>query len=744
MRCIKRYGLACVALTLLILYVNHQAQSALSNGQKNSENHRKRRSRDYNEPNISYDDDDLNGVGFDDEKLTINRVLDSRQCRMENCFNEAICRKHGFNVYIYPRKEEYGTLSNNYQKILSSIKRTPYYTENISEACIKILSLDSIDRDPLSKERYVKNFAGRLSQIPTWNNGENHLVFNLYSGTWPDYLEDLGFDLGHAMLAKASISYQKYRSGFDVSLPLWGETHPSKGKHYAESAVAKWPSFGAHLMSFKGKRYLNGIGSVTRNSLYHLHDGSRSVMLTTCRHGKDWEKLCPNRECIEKCAADNEEYDRWDYISLLKNSTFCLVPRGRRLGSFRFIETLQQACVPVLLADDWVLPFSEVIDWERSTISWEEKLLLELGQHLEDVSPADVLRMRQEGANLYSTYFSSVDQIVRTTLEIIRQRIFPEAAAPKYVWNSTPGTLSLLPNIRPSNTPFYIEKKEHTLDQKFTALIHTVQTVPSSAAPIIKLIKNLWKTDSCGKIIVLWACEHPPPVDSRWPPPPEGKHFVLLREEELKVSNRLFPYDQIEHDAVLSLDNDVSLHPEEIAFAFSTWLSFPERIVGFPSRRHYNRSTSKTTPWRYTSKWGNHYSIVLTGAAFIHKYYFHLFQSLPSTMLKKVNDYSNCEDILMNFMVSEVSGQPPVKVTQKKQYMTKTDSQEPQPQVGKLASRWENNAHFTERQQCMNFFVDEFGTVPLIETEVRFDPLLFRDDVARMRKKYPNVDTVET
>ena len=120
-----------------------------------------------------------------------------------------------------------------------------------------VLSLDSIDRDPLSKERYVKNFAGRLAQIPTWNNGENHLVFNLYSGTWPDYLEDLGFDLGHAMLAKASISYQKYRSGFDVSLPLWGETHPSKGKHYAESAVAKWPSFGAHLMSFKGKQKAN-------------------------------------------------------------------------------------------------------------------------------------------------------------------------------------------------------------------------------------------------------------------------------------------------------------------------------------------------------------------------------------------------------------------------------------------------------------------------------------------------------
>ena len=64
-----------------------------------------------------------------------------------------------------------------------------------------------------------------------------------------------------------------------------------------------------------------------------------------------------DKDCLSKCEADNARYDHWDYEQLIHDSTFCLVPRGRRLGSFRFIETMQQACVPVVLANGWVLPF---------------------------------------------------------------------------------------------------------------------------------------------------------------------------------------------------------------------------------------------------------------------------------------------------------------------------------------------------------------------------------------------------
>ena len=48
----------------------------------------------------------------------------------------------------------------------------------------------------------VSNVKSRLEQLgPMWNGGQNHVVFNLYSGTHPDYNErDIGFDIGKAIL----------------------------------------------------------------------------------------------------------------------------------------------------------------------------------------------------------------------------------------------------------------------------------------------------------------------------------------------------------------------------------------------------------------------------------------------------------------------------------------------------------------------------------------------------------------
>ncbi|XP_045919875.1 exostosin-1a-like [Micropterus dolomieu] len=58
-------------------------------------------------------------------------------------------------------------------------------------------------------------------------------------------------------------------------------------------------------------------------------------------------------------------HTRYDYKEMLHNSTFCLVPRGRRLGSFRFLEALQvQLEKPKL--NKWPSPECAHLRWSQN------------------------------------------------------------------------------------------------------------------------------------------------------------------------------------------------------------------------------------------------------------------------------------------------------------------------------------------------------------------------------------------
>ena len=65
---------------------------------------------------------------------------------------------------------------------------------------------------------------------------------------------------------------------------------------------------------------------------------------------------------------------------MLFNSTFCLIPRGRRLATYRFLEALQVGCIPVMLSNAWILPFSEVINWNLSVIFFDEELITQVNK----------------------------------------------------------------------------------------------------------------------------------------------------------------------------------------------------------------------------------------------------------------------------------------------------------------------------------------------------------------------------
>lgn len=229
-------------------------------------------------------------------------IYKSRRCRMDTCFDFQRCER-GFKIYVYPPQKGEAP-SESYQKILAAIEESRFYTTDPNQACLFVLSIDTLDRDQLSAQ-YVHNVRARIQSLPLWYEGRNHLIFNLYSGTWPDYTEELGFDIGQAMLAKASTDMDNFRPHFDVSIPLFSKDHPQKGGEKGSLNLNNVPPLRKYLLVFKGKRYLTGIGSETRNALYHIHNGDDIILLTTCKHGKDWEKHKDAR-----CDRDNEEYTK--------------------------------------------------------------------------------------------------------------------------------------------------------------------------------------------------------------------------------------------------------------------------------------------------------------------------------------------------------------------------------------------------------------------------------------------------
>ncbi|NWZ74403.1 EXT1A protein, partial [Acrocephalus arundinaceus] len=223
------------------------------------------------------------------------------------------------------------------------------------------------------------------------------------------------------------------------------------------------------------------------------------------------------------------------------------------------------------------------------------------------------------------------------------------------------------------------------------------------------------------------------------------------------LSDRFFPFEAIQTDAVLSLDEDTSLSTSEVDFAFSVWRSFPERIVGFPTQSHF--WDPELGRWGYTSKWTNELSIVLTAAAFYHRYYHSLFtEYLPAGLRELVDGLAACEDILMNVLVAAVTKLPPIKVTQRKQHKEAAGQQAecrdgaagtpPPGQRSPSAPRsapaqpkgTAGSRRFSQRQDCLNQLADWFGYMPLVSSQLRLDPVLFKDQVSVLRKKYPSLE----
>eukprot|EP00966_Prymnesium_polylepis_P027465 634961-Prymnesium_polylepis.1 len=82
----------------------------------------------------------------------------------------------------------------------------------------------------------------------------------------------------------------------------------------------------------------------------------------------------------------------------MRNSTFCLVPRGDSPTSRRLYDAIQAGCIPVVVASKLQLPFESELDWRQFALFYSDEEARQdpcvLFDTLRNVSPARVMELR--------------------------------------------------------------------------------------------------------------------------------------------------------------------------------------------------------------------------------------------------------------------------------------------------------------------------------------------------------------
>ncbi|MBN3307312.1 EXTL2 protein, partial [Amia calva] len=236
---------------------------------------------------------------------------------------------------------------------------------------------------------------------------------------------------------------------------------------------------------------------------------------------------------------------------------------------------------------------------------------------------------------------------------------------------------------------------------------------------LLKLLNHYQAMPQLHKIIIVWNSLGEKVPRELWEALGPHPVPVVFKEQEVNLMrNRLQLFPEQETEAVLMLDDDTLISTPDIDFAFSVWKQFPDQIVGFVPRKHV---TTPSGVYSYGSfelqdpaaGQGDHYSMVLVGAAFFHKKYLQAFQNQPPEVHRLIDDTQNCDDIAVNFLVAQHT-QKPAGVFVKPVDFRNLEKDAASGYQG----MWHRAHHLLQRSYCLNRLAQIYGQMPLRYTNI--------------------------
>lgn len=120
-----------------------------------------------------------------------------------------------------------------------------------------------------------------------------------------------------------------------------------------------------------------------------VHGPIRPVLLEHWEHSNDEDMMI--RQYLPKGVS---------YFNTMRKSKYCICPSGYEVASPRVVEAIYTGCVPVLISDHYVPPFSDVLNWKSFSVEVPVKDIPNLKKILSSISTRQYIRMQRRGVQV--------------------------------------------------------------------------------------------------------------------------------------------------------------------------------------------------------------------------------------------------------------------------------------------------------------------------------------------------------
>ena len=338
-----------------------------------------------------------------------NISLNNCSCSKHESIDYTKCPlKQPFAVYVY--KDDIVPLRypSDVTDIELILKETNSWTDTPSKACLLVHVVG-----PSSINSKAENVDQKLSSLPDWNDGVNHVLIDIPEvGLVSSQVSSSGSmlvanglvmnDVGLDNILTPPVSHSQVPLA--PPPPLYEKSRP-------------------HLLYFEGQSS-RSVSSTWLDSA-KMKDLKFNVQFT-CEHSRDvihgsfdeeWSLCAPQNQRLRNCS----------------NSSFALIlgaPYASAITYTRLVEALKCGAVPVI-AGVKRLPFDSVINWNKAAILLPVLMSPHnLSDLLTNLLPEVVMDYRRQGRFLFETYFSSRKAVLWTIIAILRSRFMhPPPAA---------------------------------------------------------------------------------------------------------------------------------------------------------------------------------------------------------------------------------------------------------------------------------------------------------------------------